>query len=278
MMTGNGTALTESIPLREEAEHGSQSMDTETTHKSTGITLVSLPISNRHMESSPEVVLQEVYHSARDVARTERPLLISMVQPQNFGFVIPGVYRSSYPQSQDYPYLRGLKLKTIITLVQRELPEGFQTFMDENGIRHQVFGMTGTKKEEIPLAMMRSIIGLVIDKRNHPILIHCKQGRHRTGCVVGVLRKFHGWDTHSVLAEYEKYAHPKVRETDVKYLSDFKMANLRHVVARKLEDQPLTISQFLFLVIVAAISLCVWSLTLYRVVSLPSPPPRRQKT
>lgn len=43
-------------------------------------------------------------------------------RPNNFGMVIPGVYRSSYPKAQDFEYLRGLKLKTLVyvPLVERE--------------------------------------------------------------------------------------------------------------------------------------------------------------
>lgn len=35
-------------------------------------------------------------------------------QPLNFGTVVPGVYRSSYPQEADYPFLEKLGLKTIM--------------------------------------------------------------------------------------------------------------------------------------------------------------------
>lgn len=35
-------------------------------------------------------------------------------QPKNFGIIIPGIYRSSYPQEADYPYLEKLGLKTIM--------------------------------------------------------------------------------------------------------------------------------------------------------------------
>lgn len=35
-------------------------------------------------------------------------------QPVNFGTVVPGVYRSSYPQEADYPFLQKLCLKTIV--------------------------------------------------------------------------------------------------------------------------------------------------------------------
>lgn len=39
---------------------------------------------------------------------------VAMGQPTNFGTVVPGVYRSSYPQEADYPFLQKLGLKTIM--------------------------------------------------------------------------------------------------------------------------------------------------------------------
>lgn len=35
-------------------------------------------------------------------------------QPHNFGTVVPGVYRSSYPKEADYPFIQKLGLKTIV--------------------------------------------------------------------------------------------------------------------------------------------------------------------
>lgn len=34
--------------------------------------------------------------------------------PLNFGGVIPGVYRSSFPKTEDYPFLKQLGLKTVV--------------------------------------------------------------------------------------------------------------------------------------------------------------------
>ena len=35
-------------------------------------------------------------------------------RPLNFGVVVPGFYRSSYPKPEDYSYLQSLHLKTIV--------------------------------------------------------------------------------------------------------------------------------------------------------------------
>jgi tyrosine-protein phosphatase SIW14 len=193
------------------------------------------------------------------------------VAPQNFGLVIPGVYRSSYPQAEDFDYLQGLKLKMIVTLVEKEIPEGYQMFLTGNGIRHLVFNMAGTKKADIPLAMMQSIISLITDKQNHPMLIHCNQGKHRTGCVVGILRRYHGWDVDSALDEYVRYAHPKVRPTDVHYLREFQLANLGQTVVQRLDYQEtsLSVTHFVILYVVIVVGLAAWVFTANGVVSPP---------
>ncbi|CAH0002055.1 unnamed protein product [Clonostachys byssicola] len=148
-------------------------------------------------------------------------------RPNNFGMVIPGVYRSSYPKAQDFEYLRGLKLKTLVTLVKKdEIDQDLVSFAASNDIHQVVFNMKGTKKESIPLQTMKSILEVVLDRRNHPLLIHCNQGKHRTGCVVAVVRKVAGWNASSVLDEYRAFAEPKIRESDVEYIRNFEISAL----------------------------------------------------
>jgi len=98
-------------------------------------------------------------------------------RPENFGVVVPGVYRSSFPQTADYAFIQRLGLKTIVTLVRKDFPEGYDDFLRANGIRHCVFDMKGTKKESIPLKTMKSILRTVLDRRNHPLLVHCNHGK-----------------------------------------------------------------------------------------------------
>jgi hypothetical protein len=63
------------------------------------------------------------------------------------------------------------------TLVDKDYPEGYQTFMQSSGINHVVIKMEGTKKVEIPQSVMNSILEVVMDRQNHPLLLHCNQGR-----------------------------------------------------------------------------------------------------
>lgn len=53
--------------------------------------------------------------------------------------------------------------------------------------------------------------------------------QHRTGCVVAVTRMIQKWDTERILEEYKAYAHPKVREGDVEYISKFQVTDIAHL-------------------------------------------------
>lgn len=50
---------------------------------------------------------------ATSMAETERGLPTAG-RPVNFGVVVPGVYRSSFPRAEDYEFIADLKLKTIV--------------------------------------------------------------------------------------------------------------------------------------------------------------------
>lgn len=147
-------------------------------------------------------------------------------RPRNFGEVIPGIYRSGYPEYEDHDFLKDLGLQTIVTLVDKDYPEGYQEFMRSNGINHVVIKMEGTKKVEIPISVMKNILDVCMDRQNHPLLLHCNQGRHRTGCTVAAIRKVMGWSVPSIVNEYTSYAHPKVRDVDVSYIHKFDVADL----------------------------------------------------
>ena len=64
----------------------------------------------------PPHAVQAYSHSAKASLRPNPalPLMHSDGRPENFGVVVPGVYRSSFPQSEDYPFIEGLKLKTMV--------------------------------------------------------------------------------------------------------------------------------------------------------------------
>jgi len=148
---------------------------------------------------------------------------MTLVPPDNFALVFPGVYRSSFPKRKNFDFLRKLNLKTVLTLVLEDYPEANQKFINENGIEFLRFGVSGNKEPfaDIDESTIRAAVEALLDKRKHPILIHCNKGKHRTGCLVGCLRKVCGWALIATLDEYIRFAGNKPRYMDQQFIEFF---------------------------------------------------------
>lgn len=71
---------------------------------------------------------------------------------------------------------------------------------------------------DIPDDGIAAALSAVLDRRNHPMLIHCNKGKHRTGCLVGCLRKVQRWAFSSIFDEYIRFSYPKARMMDQQVL------------------------------------------------------------
>lgn len=147
----------------------------------------------------------------------------SLQPPDNFAMVYSAVYRSSFPSKKHYSFLKSLNLKTVLTLVPDEYPDENRDFFRQEGITFHQIGMPGNKEPFviIPDEKIRQALAIVLDKRNHPLLIHCNKGKHRTGCLVGCLRKMQCWSTTAVFDEYRKFSYPKSRAMDQLFIELF---------------------------------------------------------
>lgn len=71
----------------------------------------SLSVSLINTPQSGKLTYSPVFSSVKgEVA--ENPKMYG--RPRNFGTILPGVYRSGYPESEDYEFLRDLSLRTIV--------------------------------------------------------------------------------------------------------------------------------------------------------------------
>lgn len=74
---------------------------------------------------------------------------------------------------------------------------------------------------------------MLLDVRNHPLLIHCNKGKHRTGCLVGCLRKVQRWSLTSIFDEYRRFAGNKVRILDQQFIELFQISSVRYRAKHK---------------------------------------------
>ncbi|PLB54418.1 hypothetical protein P170DRAFT_442520 [Aspergillus steynii IBT 23096] len=185
-----------------------------------------LPLTESTANGSPGV--QNERQTYRVTSSMEPELLHSEL-PSNFGEVVKGIYRSAFPHPWNLPALRHLGLKTIVTLVDEPYTASHTTFLEENGIAHFRIPIPANKDPAIktPDHIMIGILEILLNKANHPVLVHCNKGKHRTGCVVGCFRKLQGWELRDVLGEYLSYSWPKSRALDEKFIEAFDASGLR---------------------------------------------------
>ncbi|KAI5954579.1 SIW14 [Candida jiufengensis] len=140
--------------------------------------------------------------------------------PENFALVIGSIYRSSFPQPNNFSFLKKLGLKSILCLIPEDYPELQQQWLENENIKLFQLGMSGNKEPFVKISsdLITQAIKIVLNPENQPILIHCNRGKHRTGCLVGVLRRLQNWSKTIIFDEYRKFAAPKERPMDQQFI------------------------------------------------------------
>lgn len=175
------------------------------------------PVYEEDMDDKFDYNLQKkIEENYQDLFQKPQPL----TPPENFAPVINNIYRSSFPQPQNFSFLKKLKLKSILCLIPEEYPSLQLKFLEEENIKLFQLGMSGNKEPfvEISSELITEAVKIVLNTENQPILIHCNRGKHRTGCLVGVLRRLQEWSLTIIFDEYRKFAAPKERPMDQQFI------------------------------------------------------------
>ena len=147
-----------------------------------------------------------------------------IVPPQNFGFVEPDLYRSSQPTELNFPFLEKLRLRTAIYLAPDEPPAPLLAWFEDQRINLVHLGEdVGKRSPWKPISEETVLEGLhvMLDPASYPLIVMCNLGRHRTGTLVGCLRKLQGWNLTAILEEYRRHAGPKFRLLNEQFIELF---------------------------------------------------------
>lgn len=183
--------------------------------------------------------------SSTSIVRNTSYSRTQYVPPLNFALVEDGIYRSGFPMPINYPFLMRLKIKTIIYLgdlgqdkleksAEIDSPDNPEKAKKKKSDKHgtaeimekyeqwiattditfhklrmeqaqEPFTLSETQREAYNA--LTSALQLILDKRNFPILVHSNKGKHRTGLLIGLVRKLlQGWCLSGIFDEYEKFA------------------------------------------------------------------------
>ncbi|RKP24516.1 tyrosine phosphatase family-domain-containing protein [Syncephalis pseudoplumigaleata] len=131
-----------------------------------------------------------------------------LVPPLNFALVEAGIYRSGHPNPKNYRFLEKLGLRSIIFLAKEDYPPDMLEWTRQHSIAFYQYRTAGNKEPftEMDPDRVAGLLSLMLDVRNHPMLVHCNKGKHRVGCLIGCLRKLQNWSLTSILAEYKRLA------------------------------------------------------------------------
>jgi len=114
-------------------------------------------------------------------------------------------------------------------LVDNDRPADYEEFMETNGINHVKVHIKANKQADVytPPGTVIEALKVIMDRANHPVLIHCNKGKHRTGCISACFRKVCGWTLSSCLEEYTTFSAPKTRDLDKAFITRFDEAPVK---------------------------------------------------
>ncbi|CAI4756127.1 ADE_G0046110.mRNA.1.CDS.1 [Saccharomyces cerevisiae] len=158
-----------------------------------------------------------------------------VIPPENFSHVVGEIYRSSFPRQENFSFLHErLKLKSILVLIPEEYPQENLNFLKLTGIKLYQVGMSGNKEPfvNIPSHLLTKALEIVLNPANQPILIHCNRGKHRTGCLIGCIRKLQNWSLTMIFDEYRRFAFPKARALDQQFIEMYDDDEIKRIASK----------------------------------------------
>ena len=162
-------------------------------------------------EEEDHVYINEETELGKEKMLISHPPQERIVPPLNFCPVERYLYRSGQPSPVNFPFLLNLNLRTIIWLANEEPQDTLLEFCDTYGITLQFAAINPDGGEDdnpwdgLTEHSIINALRTIVKRENYPLLVCCGMGRHRTGTVIGCLRRLMGWNLASVSEEYRRF-------------------------------------------------------------------------
>lgn len=143
---------------------------------------------------------------------TRKPAAARVVPPISFAPVERHFFRSGQPAPINFPFLKELQLRTILWLAVEDPSDAMIGFADDEDIdvRHLGVVTEGSNPwDQLTENSIVTALNIIMDREAHPLLVCCGMGRHRSGTVIGCLRRLQGWNLASISEEYRRFAGPR---------------------------------------------------------------------
>jgi len=148
-----------------------------------------------------------------------------LVPPTCYGMVEGDLHRSGQPNAMNLRFLEQLGLKMVIYLSADDPDLAFATYLEDQGVELRHLGAyeatRAPNSTRITEDSVLEALKLILDESNYPLIVMDHQGIHRTGTVIGCLRKAQRWCLTSIFDEYRRYAGGKMRPANEQFIELF---------------------------------------------------------
>lgn len=131
------------------------------------------------------------------------------------------VYRGAYPKARNLYFLSRLHLRTVLSLTPRPLDNDTALLAWASSDQRSHCSATSSEEGSNPPIQLLHVrcekpkdesggltregaaraLSILLDRRNHPIYVHCLDGVEVTSTLVACMRKVQAWSTPAILAE-----------------------------------------------------------------------------
>lgn len=140
----------------------------------------------------------------------------------NFAKLSPALWRGAQPQAESFQAMERMGLRTVVSF--RSSHDDFALLKGTKLKYLRISSHAGHPEDEDIAAFLR----VMQDPANHPVFIHCAQGRDRTGVNAAAYRRvFEGWSAEEALTELNAFHFNKVWITVPHYIRKMDPAALK---------------------------------------------------
>ncbi|CUE71492.1 tyrosine phosphatase-like, putative [Bodo saltans] len=143
-----------------------------------------------------------------------RRFTLDFVPPFRYACVEDGLYRGAYPVLRNFPFLKNIGIRTILSVTPEPATYDLKVFCKSEQIELKYIQADRHKGEPQLLPTdLNEALNVLVQADNYPIYIHCLDGRHVVGLVIMALRKLQCWDYGAMQLEYERFTKEGNNET-----------------------------------------------------------------
>ena len=118
-----------------------------------------------------------------------------------FGRVSPTIYRGAQPEEGGFTLLKAMGIRTVVNLRYRHRE---RETVEAAGMRSVEIPMNSFSR--VDENTVRQVLAILADTDNHPVFLHCRHGKDRTGMIIALYRMtYQGWSKEAAVAEMKDY-------------------------------------------------------------------------